>query len=505
MLVALMLTLTACAGSEAQATAPAPTEPAAPTAAPTVAPTTPPTAAPTSAPTATPQPTAPPTLAKDVFVAGVDVGGLALEDARKKLEGALAPLLRPLDIQAGEATISLNPEDIGFELPLDDMIAAAKAAQPGARIGLQVRYDEAKLRAALQSLPSQAGPPPEVSVIKGTDPISRSFAVSGGSGLDVDTAVKQIDERLHSPGGARRVTLALGAGATAARPTADQLQQQIELMAKEWKGVAGIYIYDLVGGQELASLNKNTVFSAASTIKVAIMLNAYVHVGKFNAKQEAAFKKMIVDSDNLAANTILAASVSGTGTEDALKGAELMSATLADLGLPHTYLYVPFDATDYMAQQKIKFKLGPKRDGEPPYTSSGRALRTSPAEIAQIYLFIDQCSQGKGVLLEKFADHLTPARCQEMLDRLETNGDHKRMVAGIPAGVRVEHKSGWINDMQADAGIVRSAGGDFLVAIYLYRDIGSSTTPLPDKVFMPVIASFARLVYTYYNPITLTR
>ena len=58
------MTLTACAGSEAQATAPQPT------AAPTTAPT------PTTAPAPTAAPTAVPTLAKGVLVAGVDVGGM---------------------------------------------------------------------------------------------------------------------------------------------------------------------------------------------------------------------------------------------------------------------------------------------------------------------------------------------------------------------------------------------------------------------------------------------
>src|SRR5687768_15300702 len=88
--VALSLILTACAGAAAQATAPDPTAPPAPSAAPD------PTAAPTSTPAPTAAPTAVPTLAKDVLVAGVDVGGLTPEEAYKKLERALQPLLLPI-------------------------------------------------------------------------------------------------------------------------------------------------------------------------------------------------------------------------------------------------------------------------------------------------------------------------------------------------------------------------------------------------------------------------
>src|SRR5581483_4801099 len=143
-----------------------------------------------------------------------------------------------------------------------------------------------------------------------------------------------------------------------------------------------------------------------------------------------------VNSDNLAANTMLAASVGGSGTEDALRGAEQMSAMMRELGLPHIYLYVPFEATDYLAQKKVKYKLGPKRDGAAPYTDSGRALRASPAEMAQIYIMIDQCSQGQGILLEKYGQHLNAKRCQEMLDRLNDNGDRSRMRSGLPGLIR---------------------------------------------------------------------
>jgi beta-lactamase class A len=495
MFVALMLVLSACAGSEAQATAPQPTRAIA-----ADAPTTAPTTVPTAVPTNTPAPTAVPTLAKGVIVAGVDVGGLTPEEARKKLERELAPLLRPLDVQAGEKSITIKPEAIDLQLPFDDLLSQADAAKSGDSIDLSITYDAAKLRTALSSLGQPAGSAPSISVISSTKTISRSFALSG-AGLDLDAAVKQIDERLHAVGGARRLTLAPASGA-ALRPTPAQLQEQIEAIAKQWKGIAGVYVYDLASGQEIASLNKNTVFSAASTIKIAILLNAYVHLGRFTAKQEQALEKMIVNSDNLAANTILAASVGGTGTEDALRGAEQMSATLKQLGLSHTYLYVPFEATEYLAQKKVKYKLGPKRDGDAPYTDSGRALRATPAEMAQIYVLIDQCSQGQGALIETFGKHLNAKRCQEMLDRLNENGDKSRMRSGLPNTARVEHKSGWIDDMQADVGIVRSPGGDFVIATYLFR---ATNAALPDKLFQPFLGGLARLVYSYYNPVLVNK
>jgi beta-lactamase class A len=55
--------------------------------------------------------------------------------------------------------------------------------------------------------------------------------------------------------------------------------------------------------------------------------------------------------------------------------------------------------------------------------------------------------------------------------------------------------------MQSDVGIVRSPGGDFLVAIYVYTDIRPTKVFLTDAIAAPTIGHFARLIYSYYNPI----
>src|SRR6266516_3869734 len=103
--VALVLTLSACADTTRQTA--------------------------TSAPTAIPQPTAIPPLANDILVAGVDVGGMTLDAARKKLDDTFAGQLRPFDVQLGDEHLTLRPEDIDYEIRLDEMVAQAQSAQPG--------------------------------------------------------------------------------------------------------------------------------------------------------------------------------------------------------------------------------------------------------------------------------------------------------------------------------------------------------------------------------------
>jgi beta-lactamase class A len=491
--VALLPILSACADATTQASPPS-TAPAQPTSA------APATALPTAAPTPTPQPTAVPALASDVRVAGIDLGGLEPEVARQKLTDALAALTRPLDIRLGGEQLTLQPEDIDFEPALDTMLETAQAAAPGARVPLEVQYDETKLHDLLEELAQTVVQSSALTVITDTKTISRSFALAGGGMLDIDQAIKQIDERLRQPGGSRRITLELSPADSDARPTPEQLQEQIEAMAKGWRGIVGVYVYDLESGAQIAGLNEGTAFTAASTIKVAIMLDAYINLPKLTAKQQDALKKMIVESDNLKANDVMAAAAGGTATESAFDGAEQMSAMLADLGLKNTFLYVPFESGDFIKLYKVKFKTGPKQGGVAPFTPASNTLRTTPYEMAQIYIYLEQCSRGEGLLLERFGENLTAARCKEMIGLLEKNDDKTRMMSGLPKGASVAHKSGWIPpEIQADNGIVRSPGGDFIISVYLYQPAERQS----DKVAEATVGHFARLVYSYYNPVPI--
>ncbi len=493
----LLITLTACSN-------PAVSPPTASTSAPatsTIVATASPVPSPTQVPpTPTPQP-----IAKNVTVGGVKVGGLSPEAAYDLVEKELGATLRPLDIRAEQEQLTITPDDIKLGFNVQSMIDAATKASSGDRIPLEVSFERSLLEQRLQSWAKSLEQAGSVTVLTSTKTISRSFVLAGVRSLDIPTAIDTISERLQSPEASRRITLSLVPVAlkTDARPTAEQLQEQIEAMAKQWKGVVGIYVYDLDTGQEVASLNKDTVFSGASVMKVPILLNAYINLEKFDTRHETWLRKMIVESDNYSANSMLAVSVGGgpTDTDKALEGALAMSDMMKkSLDLEHTYQNMPYEAADYLIKVRgITIKRGPAVEGPKPYTDADPVLRTTPFEMSSIFLMIEQCSNGQGILLEKF-DTLSSARCMEMIKRLEQNGDKTRMVAGLPANTVVAHKSGWIEDMQADVGIVRSPGGNYLTAIYVYKDIRGTNTFLTDKVATPVIAAFSRLIYSYYNP-----
>ena len=487
-----MLLLVACGSSVGAAAVPNPT--IIPTIAPTVVPT--------------PAPTAVPVFAAGSRVAGVDVSGLAVTAARERLVAALASKPTPIELRAGDVSLTIDPQTFGLSSSVDDLIGQADSALRAGKpvdVPLLASLDDAALRAQLVSLAERVATPPQISVISSTKTISRSFAYTPGMTLDVDAALPRVRAALTSARHAATLALTLTEDPVVPQVSNERILAEIQSMASQWGGVIGVHLHDLKTGAEVRFHDK-TVFAGASTIKVAIMLNAYINLATFTTKQELWLGDMIKYSDNIAANNLLAAAAGGTSTEYAFSGATQMSKMLAkDLGLENLYLYVPYEAIDFIKQNKIKYMCGPRDPvGEKPYTESGCALRATPYAIAQVYKVIDACANGSGPLLEKFAN-LSPKRCQQMLDRLATNDDKTRMVAGLPTGTRVEHKSGWIENLQADNGIVRSPNGDYVLSVYVYKKLPKDVSMWSDEMMAPTVAAFSRLAYTAYNPVRLKK
>jgi beta-lactamase class A len=433
-------------------------------------------------------------LPADTQIAGVAVGGLLPEQARERLHNDLNAIFAPLTLRAGPLITSFSPTSVSLVILYDAMIAEAQVAGTGARVPLRTSFDEAALREQLRQIATSVDRPAIRTVITSTLPLSRSFALEPGRRLDTAAAAAIIGTRLRSRDGDRSFDLDFQPDTTLPAPDPALLQAQIEAATADWKGVAGVAVYSFDRQQPEARLNGGTVFSGASVMKAAILLNAYTSIITFTPRQEAWLKLMIEKSDNWSANQILAASVGGTGVRDALRGANRMTDMLRQLGLEHTYQYAPYNSSESRGKLPVRGR-GPAREGDAPYTEADPWLRTTPVEMSQVFIWIEQCSHGDGPLLPMFPQQLSPARCREMVDRLRKNEDQSRMVSGLPPSADVAHKSGWIDDMQADVGIIHSPGGDFVASIYLYYRPGTRNVAAPTA-----IGRIARLIYSYYNP-----
>ncbi|MBO9320388.1 MAG: serine hydrolase, partial [Chloroflexus sp.] len=329
----------------------------------------------------TPSPTPLPVYAPGTEVANVPIGGLTATEAEAVLAAALTANVVPLKLVAGGYTYTIDPATLQLRPDLTTLLAEAAPAlgsNTPVNVPLQLIFNEDTLHEQMRAFAAETALPPQVTVISSTEVLSRSFAYLPGRAIDLDRSVEIVSGLLRRGRITTPIALTLWPTNDQPRISTAQLAEQLEQMAEVWDGVAGIYLYDLATGTEVA-VNARTVFPGASTIKTAIMLYGYTKLETFTEEQRQRMRLMIVESDNLAANDILAAGAGGVGTDIAFRGAVEMSDMLADLGLEHTYLYIPFESVDYIKLYNIKYRCGPKDPvGEPPYTETGCALRATP-------------------------------------------------------------------------------------------------------------------------------
>jgi beta-lactamase class A len=469
---------------------------------PTQTATTEPTVAPTA--TAAPSPTPEPfTFPDGSEVADVDVSGLTVEAAQEVVEEALSAYNRTLTVSAAEWSATLEADDYLQLPPADQLVDEAHAEIEGqgpVELPLEMEIDRTALATWVESIAPELGQVAETVVISDAQALTQTFTFARRPGLrlDVDQSVAAIAEALAQPTGDDQIELVMDVSGVDPLPMAE-LERVLLEHAGYWKGVAGFYVHNLETGETLA-YNADTVFSGASVMKVPIMIFAYSRLGELNEQQREWMHKMIIDSENLEANDLLAAAVGGAGTEVALQGVNEMTQMLRDLGLEHTYQLIPYESGEWLILQSMLPAGGPAREGEAPFTSADPYLRTTPREMGRLFVMLDECARGTGPLLEIVGGELNEDVCNEMIDWLQQPHDPDRMVAGLPPGTVVAHKGGWITNMQSDVGIVESPGGRYVAAIYIWTD-GYVTDDYATP--SPYLGDFSHTIYTFFNPVPL--
>jgi len=446
--------------------------------------------------TVVPSPTAEPTVAAGVSVNDVAFSGKNLAQVTTTLASLTLPK-RELTVLTGDITHTLT-----FTVALDQQATADAVlhATTNAKVTPVVRFDNAEIQQQIASLNTTVTATSGITVTQSADPFNVRFVSDVAQSIDTKAAEDRITSSLAS--NAISVTLPLVPSTTPIKPSPELLTAEITKMASAWPGVVGVYVYNLDTDEVVTTLNEKSVFSGASVMKVPILVHAYSKISEFNDAQKGWMRRMIVDSDNLAANKMLATSVDGDGTEAAYLGAQDMNKMFKALGFEHTYQNMPYEGRDFLVGVlKYNIVKGPKIEGPPPNTDADPMLRTTPAEMSKVFIELYHCSQGNGELLKLYPDTLNANRCGEMLALMHDNADDTRMISGLPADAYVSHKSGWIEDMQADVGIVTTPDKQhFLMAIYVYRDITENGGFLLDSVAGPAIGGFAQLIYSAFVP-----
>jgi len=456
---------------------------------------------------------------RGMTIAGVPVGGVNPQIASERV---LQVYSSPIEVQYGEAIIHVDPSVVGFELDMDSMIAAADLERTGGsfwggfwnylwnrdpasvEVPLSATIAEDRLRAYLQNeISARYDEPPTPA-----QPVPGSTTFSPGTPgviLDIDRAVRLVEDTLRSPGN-RTVVLSFQQ-TVASRPTMQNLEilLQQNITVADFDGVIGVYLQDLQNGQEihfamdqgeLISVNPDIAFTASSTVKIPIMVSYFIKYGSeaLSEQSSALILDMIKKSENPPADRLME-------NLDALRGPLVVTEDMRKIGLENTFLAGFFCSAEFPCPLLQRFET-PANQRTDVVTDPDAFNQTTPSDIGMLLADIYQCAEtGGGALMAAFPDKINSEICQQMITFLASDKIGVLIEAGVPEGTQVAHKHGWISDPSSlviknisDAGVVYTPGGNYVLVIYAYHPV--------QTVWEPVSALFAQMsqaVYNYYN------
>ena len=246
-------------------------------------------------------------------------------------------------------------------------------------------------------------------------------------------------------------------------------------------------VFAEVGGGAAFSINPDSVFHAASTMKVPVMIEYFrgIDAGRITPDQDLLLGtqfKSIVDGSPYA----LDAGVDSDSSVFARVGQRVplrwlvermivRSSNLATNTLIEVLDAKRVDATAKSLGAKAMKVLRGVEDGKA--FQQGLNNQTSAHDLA---LLLDAIETGKAASKES---------CRAMIDILARQEFNDEIPAGLPPATRVAHKTGWITGVTHDAAIVYPPGRKPYVLVVLTKGI-------PDRpVAQKLIADISRLVW----------
>ncbi len=235
----------------------------------------------------------------------------------------------------------------------------------------------------------------------------------------------------------------------------ERLQADVNRLVAGMPAVSGVYVQHLVTGCG-ASSNADAQFPAASTLKAAILIDV-VRRGR-QAELRPVLDRMILDSDDRAANIVLAALGGGSGTA----GAASVTDTLHALGLGRSLVRRPYIIEDARRPLPVTTTASPAL-----FTN----FITTPFELARLMVAIHRGAVGGGGGTARIGIASRTARA-EILARLLDVRDRSKLVAGLPSAVPVAHKTGYTEQVKHDGGVIYLRSGPVVAAAMTWSASG---------------------------------
>jgi len=439
-------------------------------------------------------------LPPGMSMAGVAVEGLTREQALSALEVAFA---KPLEITYQGQGLSLAPDSVELRYNVEETAAnldEALAARSGldafiahvlrrpsepVDVPVAVVFSEERLAGFLARVAMQYDQPPQPPV-----PLPASLTFRPGQPgyeLDIERSRVRLAAALLSAA-EQQVELVVR---TEEAPPLEigVLEQLLQSLVDDHAGlIPGIFVKDLQTGAEL-EINAGVAYAGLSVLKIVVLEETYrVLDAPLDPEVTDWLSNTLgVASSNFQANLLLRDIIGGG---DGYRGAENLTGSVNYLGLRNTFMAAPYDevgALTIVTQANSRTDVTTEPD---PY------MQTTPLDIGMLLEMIYQCSRGGGALMVAYPGAFTADECSQMIEWLAQNRIDSMVEAGVPPGTVVAHKHGFTGDTHADASLVLSPGGDFVLVVYLYRPEW-----LEWEESSPLIADIATATYNYFNPV----
>jgi len=439
-------------------------------------------------------------------VAGVDVGGMTKEQASDILTNRY--LEAPITIFHGQESFEISPSRAEFTPDIEAMLSDADyqrtqqdfwsgfwgylwgrpvEVEP---VELQATHNREVLREALReisSLADQPAQPPQ------PIPSTLSFQYgASGTATNIEASLPDVEAALYRP--SNREARLVVEPREAERPDINLLTRllvnRLQVFEQETGGVASVFIMDLENGR-VVPINENVAMSGIDLMRIPIALETYRALDQFPTltQRKLISDTLILNPEPDSANQLLNVIA---GEDDMYKGAAIVTASMQRLGLENTFLAAPFNAPLQVGTQPPET---PANSVEELRTNPDDEIQSTAEDMGMLLSMIYYCAEGTGgTLLAAYPDDLTLEECQQVLDYMSQNRIGTLLEAGLPPDAQVAHRHGWISDTHGDAALVLSPGGDYVIAVYLYK---------PDwlewELSSPLMEEVSRATYNYFN------
>ncbi|NJL55290.1 serine hydrolase [bacterium] len=253
---------------------------------------------------------------------------------------------------------------------------------------------------------------------------------------------------------------------------------------------------DLRTGEELNLLG-DVAFSAASTIKAAIMVDYFRYLNNPASQDEAwLLANSLLCSNNSSSNLLM--QISGGGT-DVFPGLLNVTDTAQYVGARNTFISAPF--VEGVAGQQLGSVQVPATSPNAAFSTVPDPFNQTTAEdMGTLFGMIYDCANYGSGLMTAYPDGtFTQRECRQMLELMSANDLLRLLQGGLPAGTRISHKNGWTNEMVGDAGIVFPPNGnDYVIAVYLWEETEDDFQDFTR--LWPLVEGISRAAWNYFSP-----